>query len=49
MSRYRDDGSTWSGIAMVAICVICFCAGWTAHEKGIRFKVTIPQAQEVRK
>jgi hypothetical protein len=47
--RYRDDGSTWSGIVTITVCIICFCASYTARDRGITFKIQIPQPMEVRK
>lgn len=45
MTDRQDDGSTFGGIVTIAICVICFCAGYTARERGITFKIQVPQVQ----
>jgi len=42
VNYHKDDGSTFGGIVTIAICVICFCAGYTAREHGISFKVQMP-------
>jgi len=45
MTNRQDDGSTFGGIGTIALCVICFCAGYTARERGITFKIQVPQVQ----
>ena len=42
MNYHRDDGSTFGGVVTVALCLICFCAGYTVRDRGITFKVQIP-------
>ncbi len=39
MNYHNDDGSTFGGIVTAALCVICFCAGYTVREHGITFRV----------
>lgn len=40
---YRNDGSFWTGVAMVGIALVCFCGGYAVRDAGYGFEVIVPE------